>query len=58
MLVVCEACGRSEEIEDDAVMGAIALVASASGFRLRQVVVEAKGLCRALRENAAPPATA
>ncbi len=52
MLVVCEACGRSEEIEDDAVMRAIAATASQSGFRLRQVMVEAKGLCRQCAQNA------
>ena len=58
MLVVCETCGRSEEIEDDAVMQAIALTASHSGFRPRQVMVEAKGLCRRCAENAARPPTA
>ncbi len=58
MLVVCETCGRSEEIEDAAVMQAIALTASYSGFRPRQVMVEAKGLCLRCAENAAQPPTA
>src|SRR5271165_2872844 len=46
MLVICQACGRSEEFEDDDVMRAIALAASRSGFRLKQVMIEAKGFCR------------
>jgi Fur family zinc uptake transcriptional regulator len=58
MLVLCEACGRSEEIEDDAVMQAVTLTASRSGFRPRRVMVEAKGLCRRCAEDSAQPATA
>ncbi len=58
MLVICEACGRSEEIEDDAVMQAIGLAASHSGFRLGQVMVEAKGLCRRCTEDATRRPTA
>ncbi len=46
MLVVCEACGGSEEIEDDAVMRAVAQAAGGAGFRLARVMIEAKGLCR------------
>ena len=46
VLLLCEKCGRSDEIEDDAVMRAIAQAAGASHFRLKQVMVEAKGLCR------------
>jgi Fur family zinc uptake transcriptional regulator len=45
MLMICEACGRSEEIEDAAVMRAIILAASGASFRLRQVMIETKGLC-------------
>ena len=45
MLLICAACGRSEEIEDDEVMQAVAATAAGSGFRLKQVMVEAKGLC-------------
>ena len=46
MLLICEACGRSEEIEDDAVMRAIGEAAAAAGFGLKRVMVEAQGLCR------------
>lgn len=46
MLLICEACGRSEEIEDDDLMRAMAAKAARSGFRLTRVMVEAKGLCR------------
>ena len=49
MLLICAACGRSEEIEDDAVMHSIAATADASGFRLDRVMIEAKGLCRRCR---------
>ncbi len=55
MLVICEGCGRSEEIEDDAVMRAVAATAAGAGFRLSRVMVEAQGLCRRCAE-ARPPA--
>jgi Fur family transcriptional regulator, zinc uptake regulator len=50
MLLVCEACGRSEEIEDSEVMSAIGESAKAAGFVLRRVVTEAQGLCRRCAE--------
>jgi Fur family zinc uptake transcriptional regulator len=58
MLVVCEACGGSEEIEDAAVMRAVAETAGGAGFRLRRVMIEAKGLCRRCADDSAklPPA--
>ena len=46
MLLICETCGRSEEIEDSEVMEAIGGSAAAAGFVLRRVVTEAHGLCR------------
>jgi Fur family transcriptional regulator, zinc uptake regulator len=46
MLLICEACGRSEEIEDAEVTQAIAGSAAEAGFVLRRVMVEAQGLCR------------
>jgi Fur family zinc uptake transcriptional regulator len=58
MLVICESCGRSEEIEDDRVMRAIAHAASASGFRPKHVMIEAKGLCRRCAEDGARRPTA
>jgi len=52
MLLICAACGRSEEIEDDEVMRAVAAKAAGSGFRLKRVMVEAKGFCRRCAEEA------
>ncbi len=46
MLLICEACGRSEEVEDADVMAAIAANAAGAGFMLRRVMAEAQGLCR------------
>jgi Fur family transcriptional regulator, zinc uptake regulator len=56
MQLICEACGRSEEIEDPRLMRAIAGSAEAAGFVLRRVVTEAQGLCRRCAEarEAAP----
>jgi len=51
LLAVCEACGRSEEIEDGEVMRAVARTAAGAAFTLRQVMIEAKGLCRRCAEN-------
>ncbi len=51
MLIICDACGRSEEIEDDAVTRAVAHAAGVAGFRLKQVMIEAKGLCRRCRNE-------
>ena len=46
MLLICEACGRSEEVEDPEVMSAVSKSAAGRGFALRRVMVEAQGLCR------------
>src|SRR5271166_2978917 len=46
MLLICESCGRSEEIEEAGVTRAIADSAVDAGFALRRVMVEAQGLCR------------
>jgi Fur family zinc uptake transcriptional regulator len=45
-LLICELCGRSEEIEGSDVARAIAATAATAGFTLRRVMVEAQGLCR------------
>jgi Fur family transcriptional regulator, zinc uptake regulator len=46
MLLICQACGRSEELEDAKAMAAIAATAKNTGFGLKRVMIEAKGLCR------------
>jgi len=55
MLLICEACGRSEEIEDADVMRAIGEAAAAAGFSLKRVMVEAQGLCRRCASAAMRP---
>jgi Fur family zinc uptake transcriptional regulator len=45
MLLICETCGRSEEVDDDDVMRVIAATAAGGEFTLRRVMVEAKGQC-------------
>ena len=45
MLMICETCGKSEEVDDGDVMRAIAATAAGAEFTLRRVMVEAKGLC-------------
>jgi Fur family zinc uptake transcriptional regulator len=50
MLLICEACGRSEEVEDADVMAAIAASARSARFGLRRVMIEAQGLCRRCAE--------
>src|SRR5271166_2969362 len=46
MLLICESCGRSEEIEDADVMRVISGSAGDAGFALKRVMIEAQGLCR------------
>jgi Fur family zinc uptake transcriptional regulator len=46
MLLICEACGRSEEVEDADVMAEIASATAGAGFTLRRVTAEVQGLCR------------
>jgi len=46
MLLICEKCGRSEEIEDRDAMEAVAAAAAKVGFALRRVMIEANGICR------------
>ena len=58
MLLICESCGRSEEVEDPAALRAITAAAGGAGFALNRVTVEVLGLCRkcASRAEAPPPA--
>ena len=57
MLLICESCGRSEEIEDSDVTRAIAETAATAGFTLRRVMLEAQGLCRRCAGDRGPEAT-
>jgi Fur family zinc uptake transcriptional regulator len=58
MLLICESCGRSEEIEDAGVTRAIADSAADAGFALQRVMVEAQGLCRKCAQNRQPASAA
>jgi len=46
LLLICETCGRSEEIEDTEAIDAVAATAAKAGFGLSRVMIEAKGMCR------------
>jgi len=46
MLLICESCGRSQEVEDVGVVSAIAATAMSAGFAPRRLMTEAQGLCR------------
>ena len=52
VLLLCEKCGRSEEIEAPQAMFEIAATAERAGFALGHVMVEAQGLCRRCAEAA------
>jgi len=56
MLLICETCGRSEEIEDLEAMRAVAATAARAGFGLRRVMIEANGVCRRCAAREAPAA--
>jgi Fur family transcriptional regulator, zinc uptake regulator len=58
MLLICESCGRSEEIEDAGVTRAIAHSAADAGFALQRVMVEAQGLCGKCAQDRQPASAA
>ena len=46
VLLLCEKCGRSDEIEDDAVALALQETVDRVGFRARRRMIEMVGLCK------------
>jgi len=52
VLLLCEKCGRSDEIEDPAVAHALEDTADRAGFLARRRMIELVGLCRDCREAA------
>jgi Fur family zinc uptake transcriptional regulator len=46
VLLLCEKCGRSDELEDLAVASALRETAERAGFQARQRMIELVGLCR------------
>jgi Fur family zinc uptake transcriptional regulator len=51
-LLICEKCGRSDEVEDAALAQALAATAERAGFFARRRMVEMIGLCRDCAEAA------
>ena len=52
VLLLCEKCGRSDEVEDAALSRALQETADHAGFRTRRRMVELVGLCRDCAEAA------
>ena len=52
MLLLCEKCGRSDEIEDDEVARLLRRAAERAGFAPHRQMVEMQGLCRACGQAA------
>jgi Fur family zinc uptake transcriptional regulator len=46
VLLLCEKCGRSDEIEDDALARLLQEAAARAGFEPHRQMVEMQGLCR------------
>jgi Fur family transcriptional regulator, zinc uptake regulator len=53
VLLLCEKCGRSDEIEDDEVTRLLTRAAGRAGFAPHRQMVEMQGLCRACSHAAA-----
>jgi Fur family zinc uptake transcriptional regulator len=52
--MICEDCGATEEIRDDAIVESLRRLGEGRGFAVERQVVEARGLCPACR-SAHPP---
>ena len=52
VLLLCEKCGRSDEIEDDQVAQLLRQAAERAGFAPHRQTVELQGLCRACAKAA------
>lgn len=50
-LLLCQSCGRSEEVESSAVDAFLKRTAASSGFVLRRQMLELHGLCRSCALN-------
>jgi Fur family zinc uptake transcriptional regulator len=53
VLLLCEKCGRSDEVEDVALAGALQRTAERAGFLARRRMIELVGLCRDCSKAAA-----
>jgi len=46
IFLICEKCGRAEELHSETTVPALEAEAKAAGFKLSRAVIEARGLCR------------
>ena len=47
IFLICETCGRAEELHSETTVPALEAETRAAGFELSQAVIEARGTCRA-----------
>jgi Fur family transcriptional regulator, zinc uptake regulator len=47
--MICEDCGATEEIQDDAIVQSLRRLGEGRGFAVERQVIEARGLCSACR---------
>ncbi len=47
IFMICDACGNTTHIDDDAVTGAVRAAAGATGFGVSRPVIEVRGTCSA-----------
>jgi Fe2+ or Zn2+ uptake regulation protein len=47
--MICEDCGATEEIRDDAIVQSLRRLGEGRGFAVERQVIEARGLCPACR---------
>ena len=46
VFLICDQCGRAEELHSETTIPALKAETEAAGFRLSRAVIEARGLCR------------
>ncbi|UVO54598.1 Fur family transcriptional regulator [Sphingomonas sp. SUN039] len=47
IFLICDNCGHTTHIDDDAVTGAVRAAAGATGFGVSRPVIEVRGVCKA-----------
>jgi Fur family transcriptional regulator, zinc uptake regulator len=47
IFMICDTCGTTTHIDDDAVTGAVRAAAGATGFGVSRPVIEVRGVCKA-----------
>lgn len=53
VLLLCDSCGRSEEVEDESVANQVQATAARAGFLARRQMIEVQGVCRDCAAKAA-----